>query len=40
MGVVVGGLVVGDVVFGGVALVGMRAYPECFRSISLFSVEL
>ena len=40
MGVVVGSVVVGYVVVGCVAVVGLGAYPESFRSISLFSVEL
>ena len=39
-GVVVEGVVVGGVVVGDVAVVGVGAYPESFRSVSLFSVEL
>ena len=37
---VVIGAVVWGVLVGGVAEVGMEAYPESFRSISLFSAEL
>ena len=40
MGVVVGGVVVGCLVGGDVAVVGVGAYPEIFRPISSFSVEL
>ena len=45
VGVVVGGVLVEDVVVGGVVVgsvagVGVEAYPESFRSISLSSVEL
>ena len=40
MVVVVWGVLVRGAVVGGVAEVGMGAYPESFRSISLFSVEL
>ena len=39
-GGVVGDVVVGGVEVAGVAVVGVGAQPECFRSISLFSVEL
>ena len=38
--VVIGSVIVGYGVVGGVALVGVGAYPESFRSISLFSLAL
>ena len=38
--IVVVGVIVMGVVVGGGAVVGVRPYPGCFRSISLFSVEL
>ena len=40
MGVVVGGVVVGCLVVGDVAVVGVGVYPEIFRPISLFFLEL
>ena len=38
--IVVVGVVVMDVVVGGVLVLGVGAYPESFRSIYLFTLEL